>query len=227
MVHGTVAVVKNGDPFYYWTMPRVSEEYLERRRQQILDAARRCFARQGFHETSMQDVFAESGLSAGAVYRYFKKKDDLIVAIADGVLGQLAAVMDGALAESPLPGLDEIAIRVTTVGAELSGPDGPSRLAPALWAEALHEPALAEVAAGAMAGLRSRWVAVVRRLADEGRLPADVDAEAAGAALFSIVPGFLLQHLILGDVDPGTIARGMRVLLRPELLAAPASCTSL
>ncbi|WP_369028857.1 TetR/AcrR family transcriptional regulator, partial [Nocardia farcinica] len=63
-------------------MPRVSEEHLERRRQQILVAAQRCFSRKGFYNTSMQDVFAESGLSAGAVYRYFKSKDELVAALA-------------------------------------------------------------------------------------------------------------------------------------------------
>jgi len=50
-------------------MPRVSDEYLEQRRQQILGAARRCFARQGFYETSMKDVFREASLSAAVVYR--------------------------------------------------------------------------------------------------------------------------------------------------------------
>jgi AcrR family transcriptional regulator len=50
-------------------MPKVSQEHLERRRQQILEAATECFARQGFRGTSMQDIFDASGLSAGAVYR--------------------------------------------------------------------------------------------------------------------------------------------------------------
>ena len=67
-------------------MPRVSDEYLEQRRRQILDAAQRCFARKGFHETSMQDVFRESGLSAGAVYRYFKSKNELVVSAGASVV---------------------------------------------------------------------------------------------------------------------------------------------
>jgi AcrR family transcriptional regulator len=62
-------------------MPKVSEEHLANRRQQILDAAANCFARNGFHRTSMQDIVRESGVSAGLVYRYFAGKDDMIVAI--------------------------------------------------------------------------------------------------------------------------------------------------
>ena len=57
-------------------MPRVSDEHLAARRQQILDAARACFLRNGFHATSMQDVIGEAGLSVGAVYRYFKSKNE-------------------------------------------------------------------------------------------------------------------------------------------------------
>jgi TetR/AcrR family transcriptional regulator, transcriptional repressor of aconitase len=64
-------------------MPKVSEEHLANRRRQILDAAANCFARNGFHRTSMQDIVRESGVSAGLVYRYFTGKDDMILAIVD------------------------------------------------------------------------------------------------------------------------------------------------
>lgn len=64
-------------------MPKVSEEHLANRRQQILDAAANCFARNGFHRTSMQDIVKESGISAGLIYRYFAGKDDMIIAIVE------------------------------------------------------------------------------------------------------------------------------------------------
>ena len=59
------------------SMPRVTQEHLDARRRQILDAARRRFIKNGFHATSMQDVLTEADLSAGAVYRYFASKSDL------------------------------------------------------------------------------------------------------------------------------------------------------
>nr|BFE67761.1 hypothetical protein GCM10020092_010620 [Actinoplanes digitatis] len=55
-------------------VPRVSEDHLTARREQILAAARLCFLRNGLHNTSMQDLIQEAGLSVGAVYRYFKSK---------------------------------------------------------------------------------------------------------------------------------------------------------
>ena len=56
---------------------------------------------------------------------------------------------------------------------------------------------------------------------DDGRLPPGTDADAVGAALFSVVPGFLLQQLILGGPDAATLQRGLRQLLRPEVLSPP------
>jgi AcrR family transcriptional regulator len=64
-------------------MPKVSDEHLANRKREILDAAANCFARNGFHRTSMQDIVKESGVSAGLIYRYFTGKDDMIVAIVE------------------------------------------------------------------------------------------------------------------------------------------------
>jgi len=56
-------------------MPRVSDEYMARRRGEILEAAKACFAREGFHATSMRDIYRECGLSPGAVYNHFASKE--------------------------------------------------------------------------------------------------------------------------------------------------------
>jgi TetR/AcrR family transcriptional regulator, transcriptional repressor of aconitase len=200
-------------------VPRVSDEYLEQRRQQILDAARRCFARQGFYETSMQDVFREAGLSAGAVYRYFKSKDELVRAISAGAFGRMSTVIEDALAEEPVPGLDEIAGRIAAAAQEMGGTDGPARIAPAAWAAAMHDPAVAGIVKDVLAGLRASWIRAAQRMTDDGRLPPDTDVDAAGSALFALLPGFLLQYLILGDTDASTLRRGLRALFRIEALS--------
>src|SRR3989304_4862304 len=64
-------------------MPKVLPEYLELRRQQILDAAAACFVRRGFPRTTMQDICDEAGLSPGAVYRYFPSKEEIIEAMSE------------------------------------------------------------------------------------------------------------------------------------------------
>lgn len=63
--------------------PDVSEE----RRSQIIESAIKVFAREGFANTRMEDVAAESGLSKGLLYFYFKSKEEIISAIADLLFG--------------------------------------------------------------------------------------------------------------------------------------------
>jgi len=58
--------------------PKVTEAHLESRREQILDAAFTCFAHRGFHTTTMHEICAEAGLSAGAIYSYFSSKNEII-----------------------------------------------------------------------------------------------------------------------------------------------------
>jgi AcrR family transcriptional regulator len=64
-------------------VPKISPAQEQRRREQILAAASACFARQGYHATSMDDVVRECRLSVGAIYTYFASKADLFLALSD------------------------------------------------------------------------------------------------------------------------------------------------
>ena len=61
--------------------PNVSDQ----RKAQILNAAESIFTKKGFYEARMDDIAEETGLSKGAVYLYFKSKNDLIIAILDRI----------------------------------------------------------------------------------------------------------------------------------------------
>ncbi|HEY0539453.1 MAG TPA: TetR/AcrR family transcriptional regulator [Actinoallomurus sp.] len=189
-------------------MPRVSDDHLERRRQQILDAARRCFLRKGFHLTSMQDVFAESGLSAGAVYRYFKSKNEIIYAIATEKQSGAVKLLETIIKEDPLPSLEEIIERFFGYVQSILDDGGALRVAPQVWAEALHDPAYQAIVVDLFTGVRSWWTELASRMRDAGRLPADADPEAVGATLLCVMPGFVLQRMLAGDVDASTLTAG-------------------
>lgn len=53
----------------------------EVRRKEILDAALKCFSQKGYHETTMNDITKESGLTKGGIYWHFKSKSDIFMAI--------------------------------------------------------------------------------------------------------------------------------------------------
>lgn len=71
-------------------MPKIHDlKNTEKRREQILNAAKYCFARHGFHQTSMRQIIDAAGLSAGGVYHYFPAKETIVQAIAEAELYQL------------------------------------------------------------------------------------------------------------------------------------------
>jgi AcrR family transcriptional regulator len=183
-------------------MPKVSDLHRERRRQQILDAARRQFARNGFHQTSMQDVLQEAGLSAGALYRYFRSKEEIIAAIAADALAQVTAPMRQLAARQPPPPIDAVIEQVLTNAEDLAfGPDGFAYIAPQVWAEALHNAQLRELVQSKFAEVRGAVAGIVRAEQNVGRIPADADPDDVAGLLFGSLLGYVLQRVISRDVD--------------------------
>lgn len=71
-------------------MPKLKPSTQAARREHILDAAERCFARSGFHRTTMQDICKEAKVSPGALYLYFASKEELIAGISERDRSHLA-----------------------------------------------------------------------------------------------------------------------------------------
>jgi AcrR family transcriptional regulator len=65
------------------------EREKERRRQQIIVAAKRVFTEHGFSKSTMEDIAREAELSPGTLYLYFKNKDELYVSMTLRVLEYL------------------------------------------------------------------------------------------------------------------------------------------
>lgn len=63
-------------------MPKVTPEHVEARRAQILEGARRCFARWGYDGATVPRLEREIGLSHGAIFNYYRSKLDLFIALA-------------------------------------------------------------------------------------------------------------------------------------------------
>lgn len=199
-------------------MPRVSDEHLANRRRQILDAARASFTRNGFHATSMQDVIAEAGLSVGAVYRYFKSKNDLVTAIAEEVVGGVDEALAG-LVSLDMPIVATLERALTFIDAQL-GPEGVFRLAIQVWAEALRDPVLADFVGCAYGRIRGNFVELAKRAQQRGELPPSADPVAMGAVLFGMMPAYALQRVLTGTPDRATFLDGVRAILQAPVARA-------
>src|SRR5580704_4714634 len=131
-------------------MPKISDAQRETRRQQILDAALRCFSRDGFHATTTADIVRESGVSQGTLYLYFATKDDIVVALADDRHQGEAFV--NALAQSEQDPLEGLFLLIELYGRGLADPHRADarRVGIQGWSEALRNP---RIHATAVAGL--------------------------------------------------------------------------
>lgn len=65
------------------------ERERERRRQQIIVAAKRVFSEKGFNKATMEDIAKEAELSPGTIYLYFKNKDELYASLSIRILQYL------------------------------------------------------------------------------------------------------------------------------------------
>jgi AcrR family transcriptional regulator len=93
---------------------RVTQEHVDARRDSILGAAAQLFARKGISGATMAEIASEADLSAGAIYRYFKSKEELVRAVFDDASGRNQDLFYGAAeaATSPMHALELVGRKV-------------------------------------------------------------------------------------------------------------------
>jgi len=142
-------------------MAKAASARVEVRRDEILDAAIACFACNGFHQTTMVDIAAEAGPAAGAIYRYFTSKEDIIEASAQAPGRALAARFQAAERRaSAIDALDEL--RGAYFGRVVK-PDAAVLLDLQLFSEALRTPRIRETVRTVWHDLLARLAEIVRR----------------------------------------------------------------
>ena len=63
------------------------------KRERILDAAIKTFAKKGFHQSRVTDIAQEAGVADGTIYLYFKNKDDILISIFEEKMAVIVARM--------------------------------------------------------------------------------------------------------------------------------------
>lgn len=181
-------------------MPKISEERREERRQEIITAAIRCFLRTGYQRTSMNDIIAESGLSAGAIYGYFTSKQNLIRSVAQWVLEKRQAELSST-GRSHALSPTEIA-QVLIVGLRDNAPTG---MILQIWAEATVNDELHELVQDLFSRVRAtvqgeleRWASVHPELVSDDPV---VWAERSAPVLVSLIVGSVIQQVLIDDFD--------------------------
>ena len=197
-------------------MPRITAARASAQRERVLDAALTCFAREGFHAATMQDIVAESGLSPGAIYGYFKGKTDVVMAIASERHAMERRRMEHALAASDL---DTSLARLTE--AFVLGLRDPlerkwRRLAVQLWAESLSNPRLKREALAGVTQAIEVLSPMIGKAQREGRWPAHLDPDSAARVLIAILQGISLQLAWDNSIDIARFASTLQIMIDPQ-----------
>jgi AcrR family transcriptional regulator len=195
-------------------MPRVSEEYMAGRREEILAAAKSCFAREGFHATSMRDIYRECGLSPGAVYNHFASKEEIVLALGEERLREAQARREALeLIEDPIE-----ALRLLAAGTrEELVREEDLLLHVQLAGEALRNEAIAEVARRAFDATLETVVGLFSRAQSTGDLDPGVDADALARVFIGVFQGVVTQTAIGAPPERERHIRALRMLFAPVL----------
>lgn len=191
------------------------------RRRQILDAARRCFARSGFHGASMQEICAEAKMSPGGLYRYFRSKDDMIEAIAEDER------IRGLRLLSQLSGDGDLTDRMVAVGMsyirEMSEPDALPLMAE-VFSEGLRNSAIGATFLRNEREMHDLIRAFLTDLEARGEIRPIVALDGVISLMCGVIDGVAMRHGFDASLTPDRIAPQLRAivtaLLRPQAESA-------
>lgn len=178
-------------------MRKPDENLHEDRRHRILDAAGICFARSGFHQTTMQDVAAEAGMSPGNIYRYFPSKDALIAGMTERdrvrILQDFASIADAADMMAALSGLARKHL--------IDDPSGEACMALEIWAEAARNPAVGSMIAGIESAVHDGLCEVLLKIKQQGGIAPGIDIDAVARFVGTLVDGMFKRRALEKDFN--------------------------
>ena len=229
-------------------MPKVTQAFQDRQAARILAAAERCFARNGFHASSMDEIIATAGVSSSTVYRYYPEgKRSLIRAVSaariDPLLQKITALATG----DPPPSVEQAFLDTfrglhlatadddgTADGAATAGEDDALDLSALLavnaWTELSRDPHIRDMVRSNYAAIGDQLTTLVRRWLDEGTITPHLRPEETAALIRDTAFGLIAQQVITGRADVRATARRLHRLLTPrpgrDEFSRPRSSTS-
>jgi len=198
-------------------MPKVSEEHLEAKREMILHAAIACFARDGFHKTTMSDIAEMAGVSDGLAYRYFSGKDEIVQAAVRLVSGP-GRLVDVDVLDSDDPSrMLELLYRSSFERFQIPGRETTLRLRFRSWAEALDNEELRKEVVDRWehhTGVAERLLAEVQ---EQAMIPSHIDPRSLARVMLAIHDGLDLQWSLDPKLDVDACRDVVMALLSGDL----------
>ena len=213
-------------------MPKISQTRREQQAARIRTAAERCFARTGFHGTSMDQIIAETGMSSSTVYRYYPDgKQSLIRAVSAARIEPLLAWITGLSKAAHTPSPSEVfadAIRMlwlhgTTQPQDFNEDEAfdiSAHLAANAWTELYRDAQIRDMITGNYRNIRTRLTALVRRWQENGTVSSRLPATQTAALIQNTAFGLIVEQVITGHVNIPATARNVETILAPKEISS-------
>jgi AcrR family transcriptional regulator len=186
---------------HHRVMPKLKPDTQRARREHILDAAERCFARAGFHRCTMHDICSEAGVSPGALYVYFPSKEALIAGIVERDRAKLAGELSQ-LAQAP-----DLLAALAKLG-EHYAVDEPRHkrvLFLEIGAESTRNPAVGEIFRSVDSYCRESFEQLFARAKAEGKIAPSLDMRTLSEIIAVIGDGLFWRRAVDPKFEPETL----------------------
>ena len=175
------------------TMAIPQAEPTQDRREQIMQAAMACFAKRGFHQTSMHDISAEAGISVGLIYRYFANKEAVISAMADRHKKEIGDVLERA---RQAPGLLESLEILFTAHCCENSPQIQSAFVVDLYAEAARNPQVADLVRDVLRTAMNGVTDLIAKSPEASQSTHGLSASELAELIFAVARGMLMRDIL-------------------------------
>ena len=208
------------------SMPKIAEQARAARREQIIAAALACFARAGYHATTMADVATQAGVSKGTPYLYFESKEALFIALHEEWDCGLADRMNASIAALPEAGRrsprQNLRVVAAAVAEHVLEQAQTCRVLMEARALAAHEPAIATAVRAADTRAHQQLEGLFAAGIEAGEWPAATDPALAARLFTAGLYGLMAQwHLAPGSFSWQTAAAALAE--GPAAVPRPAS----
>jgi AcrR family transcriptional regulator len=198
-------------------MPKLKPAIQQARRDHILNAAEVCFARAGFHRTTVQDICREAAISPGALYVYFDSKEALIAGICErerAAFGERLAT----LADAPdfLQALQELGEHYF-----VHQPLYKSQICLEIGLESTRNARVGEIHRGTDEFIGAGFERLFQRMQDEGRIAPELDIPTLARVLSVIGDGLFWRRVVDPTFDGRTLVPAALQALAGLLKPAP------
>lgn len=191
-------------------MSRASVQRQTDRREEILDAAQRCFARSGFHQASMQEICAEAQISPGGLYRYFPSKEAIIAGIAER---DRADMSENFAAVADLPNVFDTLERLARHYL-VERSDEEIGVCAEIRTESRRSPEINRIHQTINAEVQSGLVEILKKAVARGEIPNNIDLERAVIVLLALGDGLEWRRAADPNFDIETVFPHMMQIAR-------------